>query len=380
MDLIYLDNAASTKMLPEVIEEMNKSFTENYANPSSTHRLGQKAKGAIEKTRNIIAGCLGVETSEIIFTSGGAEGNNLVLRGAIKAYGYKGKHIITSKIEHSTVLNTCRHLESEGCDVTYLDVDRDGRIDLEQLKNSIRKDTVIVSIMYANNETGVIQPIEEIGKILEKTNILFHTDAVQVIGKRTVFPKTLRINAITGSAHKFYGPKGAGFIFLDRNFLLEKEIWGGSQERNRRAGTENVNGIVGMGVALEKIYRNVHMEEEIEETLHTYMEQRIKEEIEGVVINGENAPRVKNISNICIKGCDVQTLIIALDLRGICISGGSACMSGAQEPSHVLTVMGLSPDELKSSFRVSIGRYTVKEEIDRFIENLKEIVEIERGV
>ena len=367
MDLIYLDNAASTKMLPEVIEEMNKSFTENYANPSSTHRLGQKAKGAIEKTRNIIAGCLGVETSEIIFTSGGAEGNNLVLRGAIKAYGYKGKHIITSKIEHSTVLNTCRHLESEGCDVTYLDVDRDGRIDLEQLKNSIRKDTVIVSIMYANNETGVIQPIEEIGKILEKTNILFHTDAVQVIGKRTVFPKTLRINAITGSAHKFYGPKGAGFIFLDRNFLLEKEIWGGSQERNRRAGTENVNGIVGMGVALEKIYRNVHMEEEIEETLHTYMEQRIKEEIEGVVINGENAPRVKNISNICIKGCDVQTLIIALDLRGICISGGSACMSGAQEPSHVLTVMGLSPDELKSSFRVSIGRYTVKEEIDRFI-------------
>ncbi len=379
MDLVYLDNAASTKMLPEVIEEMMKSFEENYANPSSTHRLGQKAKGTLEKARNIIAGCLGAETGEIIFTSGGAEGNNLVIRGAINAYGYKGKHIITSKIEHSTVLKTCRQLEEEGCEVTYLDVDRNGIINLEQLKNSLRKDTVIVSIMYANNETGVKQPIEEIGKILEKTSVLFHTDAVQVIGKEVIFPKNMRISAMTGSAHKFYGPKGTGFVFLDKNFLLEKEIWGGHQERNRRAGTENVSGISGMSVALEKVYKDINTEKKTEDILHAYMEKRIKGEIKDSAINGENTPRIKNISNISIKGCDIQTLLIALDLRGICISGGSACMSGAQEPSHVLVEMGLSSEELKSSFRVSIGRYTTKEEIDYFIENLKEIVKIERS-
>lgn len=379
MDLVYLDNAASTKMLPEVIEEMMKSFEENYANPSSTHRLGQKAKGTLEKARNIIAGCLGAETGEIIFTSGGAEGNNLVIRGAINAYGYKGKHIITSKIEHSTVLKTCRQLEEEGCEVTYLDVDRNGIINLEQLKNSLRKDTVIVSIMYANNETGVKQPIEEIGKILEKTSVLFHTDAVQVIGKEVIFPKNMRISAMTGSAHKFYGPKGTGFVFLDKNFLLEKEIWGGHQERNRRAGTENVSGIAGMSVALEKVYKDINTEKKTEDILHAYMEKRIKGEIKDSAINGENTPRIKNISNISIKGCDIQTLLIALDLRGICISGGSACMSGAQEPSHVLVEMGLSSEELKSSFRVSIGRYTTKEEIDYFIENLKEIVKIERS-
>lgn len=379
MDLVYLDNAALTKMLPEVIEEMMKSFEENYANPSSTHRLGQKAKGTLEKARNIIAGCLGAETGEIIFTSGGAEGNNLVIRGAINAYGYKGKHIITSKIEHSTVLKTCRQLEEEGCEVTYLDVDRNGIINLEQLKNSLRKDTVIVSIMYANNETGVKQPIEEIGKILEKTSVLFHTDAVQVIGKEVIFPKNMRISAMTGSAHKFYGPKGTGFVFLDKNFLLEKEIWGGHQERNRRAGTENVSGISGMSVALEKVYKDINTEKKTEDILHAYMEKRIKGEIKDSAINGENTPRIKNISNISIKGCDIQTLLIALDLRGICISGGSACMSGAQEPSHVLVEMGLSSEELKSSFRVSIGRYTTKEEIDYFIENLKEIVKIERS-
>ena len=379
MDLVYLDNAASTKMLPRVIEEMTKSYIENYANPSSTHRLGQKSKGALEKARNIIAGCFGVEASEIIFTSGGAEGNNLILRGAMNAYDYKGKHIITSKIEHSTVLKTCYQLEKEGYEVTYLDVDKNGVIDLEQLKKSIGKDTVIVSIMSANNVTGEKQPIEEIGKILEKTNIMFHTDAVQVIGKEMIFPKNMGVNAITGSSHKFHGPKGVGFVFLDKNFLIEKEIWGGFQERNRRAGTENVNGIIGMGVALEEVYKDIYSKVEVEEKLHKYLEKRIKKEINGVTINGESSNRIENISNINIKDCDIQTLLIALDLRGICVSGSSACMSGVQEVSHVLKEMGLSNEELKSSFRVSIGRYTTKEEIDYFIENLKEIVKIERG-
>lgn len=378
MKEIYLDNAATTKMLPKVIEEMMKSYENNYANPSSTHRMGQKARAVVEKTRSTVAGFLGVDEKEIIFTSGGAEGNNLVLRGALNAYEYKGKHIITTKIEHSTVLKTCEQMEREGYEVTYLDVDKDGIIDLEQLKNSIRKDTVIVSIMYANNETGVKQPIEEIGKILAEKNILFHTDAVQSVAKELIFPKNLKICAMTATAHKFNGPKGVGFVYLDKNFLVEKEIWGGSQERNRRAGTENVQGIVGLGVALEENYKILYEKEKIKEELNNYLEERLENEIEDVVINGKNRNRIKNITNVCIKGCDIQTLIIALDLRGIYVSGGSACMSGAQEPSHVLKAMGLSDGEVNSSFRISIGRYTTKEEIDYFIENLKEIVEIER--
>lgn len=379
LKLVYLDNAATTKMLPKVIEEMTKSCEENYGNPSSTHRMGQKAKASVEKVRNTIAGYLGVEAKEIIFTSGGAEGNNLVLRGALNAYEYKGKHIITSKVEHSTVLKTCEQLEREGYEVTYLDVDENGIIDLEQLKKSIRKDTVIVSIMYANNETGVKQPIEKIGEILEGTSILFHTDAVQIIGKETFFPKENRVSAFTCTAHKFYGPKGVGFVYLDKNFLIEKEIWGGSQERNRRAGTENVQGIIGLGVAFEETYKNIYEENRSEYELHNYLEKKLKEEIKDIKINGENTERVKSITNVSVRGCDIQTLIIALDLRGIYVSSGSACMSGAQEPSHVLKAMGASNEELNSTFRISIGRYTTKEEIDYFIKNLKEIVEIERS-
>ena len=356
-----------------------ESYSENYGNPSSTHKLGQKARAAIEKTRSMIAGYIGVESKEIIFTSGGAEGNNLVIRGALNAYSSKGKHIITSKIEHSTVLKTCQQLENEGYEVTYIDVDENGVIDLEQLENSIRKDTVIVSIMYANNETGVKQPIKEIGEILENTSILFHTDAVQAMGKEVIFPKDLKIDAMTVTAHKFYGPKGAGFVYLDKNFLIEKEIWGGSQERNRRAGTENIQGILGLGAAMEEAYENMERIEATEEEIHEYLERRLKNEIEDVKINGEKSHRLKTITNLCLKGCDVQTLLIALDLRGICVSGGSACMSGAHEDSYVLREMGLNSEELGSSFRISIGKDTTIEEIDYFVENLKEIAKIERG-
>lgn len=379
MKLVYLDNAASTKISSGVLEKMMESYSENYGNPSSTHKLGQKARAAIETARSMIAGYIGVESKEIIFTSGGAEGNNLVIRGILNAYSSKGKHIITSKIEHSTVLKTCQQLENEGYEVTYIDVDENGVIDLEQLKNSIRKDTVIVSIMYANNETGVKQPIKEIGEILENTSILFHTDAVQAMGKEVIFPKDLKIDAMTVTAHKFYGPKGAGFVYLDKNFLIEKEIWGGSQERNRRAGTENVQGILGMGTAIEEVYENIHEIEAREEKIQEYLERRIKNEIENIKINGEKSPRLKTITNLCLKGCDVQTLLIALDLRGICVSGGSACMSGAHEDSYVLREMGLNSEELGSSFRISIGKDTTIEEIDYFVENLKEIAKIERG-
>ena len=380
MKLVYLDNAASTKISSGVLEKMMESYSENYGNPSSTHKLGQKARAAIETARSMIAGYIGVESKEIIFTSGGAEGNNLVIRGALNAYSSKGKHIITSKIEHSTVLKTCQQLENEGYEVTYIDVDENGVINLEQLKNSIRKDTVIVSIMYANNETGVKQPIEEIGQILENTDIIFHTDAVQAMCKEKIFPKDLKIGAMTVTAHKFYGPKGAGFVYLDNKFQVEKEIWGGSQERNRRAGTENLQGILGLGTAMEEAYENMERIEAMEEEIHEYLERRLKNEIEDIKINGEKSPRLKTITNLCLKGCDIQTLLIALDLRGICVSGGSACMSGAHEDSHVLKEMGLDSEELKSSFRISIGKDTTIEEIDYFVDNLKEIVKIERGI
>ena len=380
MKLVYLDNAASTKISSGVLEKMMESYSENYGNPSSTHKLGQKARAAIETARSMIAAYIGVESKEIIFTSGGAEGNNLVIRGALNAYSSKGKHIITSKIEHSTVLKTCQQLENEGYEVTYIDVDENGVINLEQLKNSIRKDTVIVSIMYANNETGVKQPIEEIGQILENTDIIFHTDAVQAMCKEKIFPKDLKIGAMTVTAHKFYGPKGAGFVYLDNKFQVEKEIWGGSQERNRRAGTENLQGILGLGTAMEEAYENMDKIEAMEEEIHEYLERRLKNEIEDIKINGEKSPRLKTITNLCLKGCDIQTLLIALDLRGICVSGGSACMSGAHEDSHVLKEMGLDSEELKSSFRISIGKDTTIEEIDYFIDNLKEIAKIERGI
>ena len=379
MKLVYLDNAASTKISSGVLEKMMESYSENYGNPSSTHKLGQKARAAIETARSMIAGYIGVESKEIIFTSGGAEGNNLAIRGALNAYSSKGKHIITSKIEHSTVLKTCQQLENEGYEVTYIDVDENGVINLEQLKNSIRKDTVIVSIMYANNETGVKQPIEEIGQILENTDIIFHTDAVQAMCKEKIFPKDLKIGAMTVTAHKFYGPKGAGFVYLDKKFQVEKEIWGGSQERNRRAGTENLQGILGLGTAMEEAYENMERIEATEEEIHEYLERRLKNEIEDVKINGEKSHRLKTITNLCLKGCDIQTLLIALDLRGICVSGGSACMSGAHEDSYVLREMGLNSEELGSSFRISIGKDTTIEEIDYFVENLKEIAKIERG-
>ncbi len=378
MKIVYLDNAATTKMSDKVINEMTKSFNENYGNPSSVHTLGQRAKSAVENVRHIVAKNLKVETTEIVFTSGGAEGNNLVIRGFLKANKDKGKHIITSKIEHSTVLKTFEQLEKEGYEVSYIGVDETGVVDIEELKRELREDTAFVSIMFVNNETGIIQPIKEIGEILAEKKIFFHTDAVQAIGKFEIFPKDLKINALTATAHKFYGPKGAGFVFIDKKYSVEKQIWGGSQERNRRAGTENVHGILGLGVALEEVYENLEKMSEGEGKIHNYLENKLKTEIEKsgkkVQINGEKANRIKTTTNVYIEGIDIQMLLVALDLRGICISGGSACMSGSLESSHVLKAMGLTDEELKGSFRISIGKDTTVEEIDYFVKNLVEIV------
>ena len=377
MKLVYLDNAATTKMSKRVIEEMIESFENIYGNPSSTHTLGQKAKAVVENARHIVAKNLKVEAKEIVFTSGGAEGNNLVIKGFLKQNKDKGKHIITTKIEHSTVLKTFESLEKQGYDVTYIDVTKDGIIDVEKLKKAVRKDTALVSVMFVNNETGVIQPIKEIGEFLKEKEIFFHTDAVQAIGKFEIYPKELRIDALTVSSHKFYGPKGTGFVFIDKKYNIEKEIFGGSQERNRRAGTENVNGILGTGVALEEVYENMEVIFEHEKKIQEYLEEKLKNEIgkiQKVEINGENSRRVKNITNVFIENTDIQMLLVALDMRGICVSGGSACMSGSLENSYVLEAMGLNDEKLKSSFRISIGKDTTIEEIDYFIENLKEII------
>ena len=378
MKIVYLDNAATTKMSNKVMEEMTKSFSENYGNPSSVHSLGQRAKSAVERARHIVAQNLKVETTEIVFTSGGAEGNNLVIRGFLKANNDKGKHIITSKIEHSTILKTFEQLENEGYEVSYISVDENGAVDIEELKQELREDTALVSIMFVNNETGVIQPIKQIGEILAERNIFFHTDAVQAIGKLEIFPKELKIGALTATAHKFYGPKGAGFVFIDKKYSLEKEIWGGSQERNRRAGTENVHGILGLGVALEEVYENLEEMLEKEDKLQNYLENKLKTEIKKlgkkVRINGEKTNRIKTTTNVYIEGVDIQMLLVALDLRGICISGGSACMSGSLESSHVLKAMGLTDEELKGSFRISIGKDTTVKEIDYFVENLIEVI------
>jgi len=378
MKIVYLDNAATTKMSDKVIAEMTKSFSENYGNPSSVHSLGQRAKSVVERARHIAAQNLKVETTEIVFTSGGAEGNNLVIRGFLKANNDKGKHIITSKIEHSTILKTFEQLENEGYEVSYIGVDENGVVNIEELKQELREDTALVSIMFVNNETGVIQPIKEIGEILAERNIFFHTDAVQAIGKLKILPKELKIGALTATAHKFYGPKGAGFVFIDKKYSLEKEIWGGSQERNRRAGTENVHGILGLGVALEEVYENLEEMSEKERELQNYLEKRLKSEIgkleKKIKINGEKVNRIKTTTNVYIEGVDIQMLLVALDLRGICISGGSACMSGSLENSHVLKAMGLTDEELKGSFRISIGKDTTIEDIDYFVENLIEVI------
>ena len=378
MKIVYLDNAATTKLSNKVMEEMTKSFNENYGNPSSVHLLGQRAKSAVERARHIVAQNLKVETTEIVFTSGGAEGNNLVIRGFLKANNDKGKHIVTSKIEHSTISKTFEQLENEGYEVSYIGVDEKGVVDIEELKQELREDTALVSIMFVNNETGVIQPIKEIGEILAERNIFFHTDAVQATGKLEISPKELKIGALTATAHKFYGPKGAGFVFIDKKYSLEKEIWGGSQERNRRAGTENVHGILGLGVALEEVYENLEEMSEKEDKLQNYLENKLKTEIvklgKKIKINGEKANRIKTTTNVYIEGVDIQMLLVALDLRGICISGGSACMSGSLENSHVLKAMGLNDEELKGSFRISIGKDTTIEEIDYFVENLIEVI------
>lgn len=380
MKNIYLDNSATTRMDSSVLEEMIPFLSDNYGNASSVYSIGRLSKKAIEDSREKVANILNCRPDEIYFTSGGSESDNTAIKGIARANKEKGKHIITSKIEHLAVLDTCKKLEEDGFEVTYLDVDKYGRINLDELKSSIRKDTILISIMYANNEVGTIQQISQIGKIAKENNIYFHTDAVQAIGSVKIDVQAQNIDSLSLSAHKFYGPKGIGVLYVKKDIKFEKFIDGGHQERNKRAGTENVANIVGLAKALEMAYDKLEEHTLKISQLRDYYENSVKESIPNIKINGDINDRLPGNSNISFIGVNGQDLLLNLDMMGICVSSGSACTSGSINASHVLMALGVDEDIARSSIRVSIGKYNTKEDIDYLVKNLIEIVDRQRKI
>lgn len=380
MKNVYLDNSATTRMDSSVLEEMIPFLSDNYGNASSVYSIGRLSKKAIEDSREKVANILNCRPDEIYFTSGGSESDNTAIKGIARANREKGKHIITSKIEHLAVLDTCKKLEEDGFEVTYLDVDEYGRINLDELKSSIRKDTILISIMYANNEVGTIQQIPQIGKIAKENNIYFHTDAVQAIGSVKIDVQAQNIDSLSLSAHKFYGPKGIGILYVKKDIKFEKFIDGGHQERNKRAGTENVANIVGLAKALEMAYDKLEEHTLKISQLRDYYENSVKESIPNIKINGDINDRLPGNSNISFIGVNGQDLLLNLDMMGICVSSGSACTSGSINASHVLMALGLDEDIARSSIRVSIGKYNTKEDIDYLVKNLIEIVDRQRKI
>ncbi len=374
MKNIYFDNAATTKLDDEVLKEMLPYLKDNYGNPSSIYKLGREARKAIEDSREKIAKVLNCKANEIYFTAGGSESDNTAIKGIAKAKKKRGNHIITSKIEHPAVLETCKQLEKEGFKITYISVDEKGIVDLEELKKSIKPTTILITIMFANNEIGTIQPIEEIGKIAKENNIYFHTDSVQAVGSIKIDVQKLNIDSLSLSGHKFYGPKGVGALYVKTGVPFEKFISGGHQERNKRAGTENVAGIVGIGKAIELAYENLDEYNKKIKELRDYYVKQVEEKIPYIKINGDMEKRLPGNSNISFRFIEGEGLLLNLDLKGICASSGSACTSGSLDPSHVLLAIGLPHEIAHGSLRVSIGKYNTKEEIDYLIENLMEIV------
>ena len=374
MKNIYFDNAATTKLDDEVLKEMLPYLKDNYGNPSSIYKLGREARKAIEDSREKIAKVLNCKANEIYFTVGGSESDNTAIKGIAKANKKRGNHIITSKIEHPAVLETCKQLEKEGFEITYISVDEKGIVDLEELKKSIKPTTILITIMFANNEIGTIQPIEEIGKIAKGNNIYFHTDSVQAFGSIKIDVQKLNIDSLSLSGHKFYGPKGVGALYVKTGVPFEKFISGGHQERNKRAGTENVAGIVGIGKAIELAYENLDEYNKKIKELRDYYVKQVEEKIPYIKINGDMEKRLPGNSNISFRFIEGEGLLLNLDLKGICASSGSACTSGSLDPSHVLLAIGLPHEIAHGSLRVSIGKYNTKEEIDYLIENLMEIV------
>ena len=380
MENVYLDNSATTKMDERVLEEMLPYMKEDYRNASSLYSLGRKSKKAIEDSREKVATILNCRPDEIYFTSGGSESDNTAIKGIARANRKKGNHIITSKIEHLAVLDTCKELEKEGFEVTYLDVDSKGKVNIEELKKAIRKDTILISIMYANNEIGTIQDISEIGRIARENNVYFHTDAVQAVGNLDIDVQAQNIDSLSLSGHKFYGPKGIGVLYVRKNVKFNKFIAGGHQERNKRAGTENVANIVGLSKALEISYNELKEHREKILYLRNYYEEKVKQNIDNIIINGDEKNRLPGNSNISFIGVNGQDLLLNLDMIGICVSSGSACTSGSIDASHVLIALGVKEEVAKSSIRVSIGKYNTKEEIDYLVENLIEIVKRQRKI
>lgn len=378
--LIYLDNAATTKTAPEVVEAMLPYFTENYGNPSSVYSFAAANKDVISRQRDVIAEAIGAKGNEIYFTAGGTEADNWALKATAEAYGSKGKHIITTKIEHHAILHTCEYLEKDGYEVTYLNVDENGIVKPEELRAAIRPDTILISIMYANNEIGSIQPIQEIGEIAHEHGILFHTDAVQAFCQVPIDVNACHIDMLSASAHKLNGPKGIGFLYIRTGVKIRSFVHGGAQERKRRAGTENVTGIVGFGKAVERAISSLEERTAGEKKLRDYLISRIEAEIPYCRINGDRVNRLPNNVNFSFRFVEGESLLIMLDMKGICASSGSACTSGSLDPSHVLLAIGLPHEIAHGSLRLSLSEETTKEDLDYVVESLKGIVENLRGM
>ena len=372
--MIYLDNAATTPARPEVVEAMMPYFTENYGNPSTVYGLGQASKEAINNARRIIADAIGAKENEIYFTAGGSESDNWAIKATAEAYQGKGKHIITTKIEHHAVLYTCEWLEKQGYEVTYLDVDENGLISLEQLEKSIRPDTILISIMFANNEIGTIEPIKEIGESARRHKVLFHTDAVQAFTQVDINVDDMNIDMLSASGHKFNGPKGIGFLYIRKGVKIKNFIHGGAQERNRRAGTENVPGIVGLGKACEIAMSNMKERTKKEIELRDHLIDRIIKEVPYSRLNGHPSKRLPNNVNICFRFIEGESLLLWLDQAGICASSGSACTSGSLDPSHVLLAIGLPHEIAHGSLRLTLSEEITLEQIDYTADKVKEIV------
>ncbi|MGN0166055.1 MAG: cysteine desulfurase NifS [Lachnospiraceae bacterium] len=372
--LIYLDNAATTKVYPEVVEAMIPYFTETYGNPSSIYSFASEAKDAVEESRETIAGIIGAKPNEIYFTGGGSESDNWALKATAEAYKSKGNHIITTKIEHHAILHTCEWLEKNGYEVTYLDVDETGLVKLDELRAAIKDTTILISVMMANNEIGTIEPIAEIGKIAHEHGILFHTDAVQAYCHVPIDVNEMQIDMLSASGHKVGGPKGVGFLYMRRGLKNKSFVHGGAQERGKRAGTTNVPGIVGMAKAsiITSEYMKSHSQEMIE--LRDYLIKRVTEEIPFSICNGHRVNRLPNNANFCFRFIEGESLLLLLDNKGICGSSGSACTSASLDPSHVLLAIGLPHEIAHGSLRLTLSGEITKDDIDYTVDNLKEIV------
>lgn len=373
--MIYLDNAATTKTAPEVVQAMMPYFSEYYGNPSSIYDFAGKSKEAITRGREQIAEVLGAKKEEIYFTAGGSESDNWALKATYEAYKSKGNHIITTKIEHHAILHTCEYLEKErGAKITYLDVDENGVVKLDELEKAITPETILISVMFANNEIGTIQPIKEIGAIAKEHGILFHTDAVQAYAQIPINVDEYNIDMLSVSGHKFGGPKGIGFLYIRKGLKLRSFIHGGAQERKRRAGTENITGIVGIAKAVEIAFATMDERIKHETEVRDYAIKRILAEVPYCRLNGDAQKRVPNNINISFQFIEGESLLIMLDMAGICASSGSACTSGSLDPSHVLLAIGLPHEIAHGSLRMTIGEETTKEDMDYVVDNIKEIV------